>query len=75
MKTTVQDLCTQSSGYYHPRDDKDVVMAAVIQNSLSFEYASDRLKDDKDVVMEIMMKNIKALKYASDRLKVILKKV
>lgn len=44
MKTTVQDLCTQSSGYYHPRDDKDVVMEIMMKNIKALKYASDRLK-------------------------------
>jgi hypothetical protein len=51
------------------RDDREVVMAAVMQNGPALFFASDRLKDDRELVMAAVTENGNALFFASDRLK------
>ncbi len=51
------------------RKDKDVVLAAVSQNSSALEYASEELQADRDVVMVAVRQTGFALAYASNVLK------
>ena len=51
------------------KDDKDVMMKAVVQYGHALKYASGRLKDDKDVMMKAVAQYGHALKYASGLLK------
>ena len=44
-------------------------MAAVSQNGLALEYATDEMKNDKDVVLAAVQNYGRALEYASDELK------
>jgi hypothetical protein len=51
------------------RDDKDIVLAAVVEVPQMLEYASVRLRDDKDIVLPAVTKNRGMLQYASERLR------
>ena len=51
------------------RKDKEVVMAAVLQNGDALQYASPALQKDRDVVMAAVSQNGDALCYASSALK------
>jgi hypothetical protein len=51
------------------RDDREVVMAAVMENGPALFFASDRLKDDREIVMFAVRQNGYMLRHASDRLK------
>ena len=48
-----------------PRDDKDVVLAAVTQHGYALQYASADLQNDKDVVLAAVTQEGYALYYAS----------
>jgi hypothetical protein len=49
--------------------DKEVVLAAVMQDGSSLEYASDNLKADKEVVLAAVAQNMKSLCLASANLR------
>ena len=51
------------------QNDKEVVLAAVQQNGLALEFASDKLKADRKVVLAAVQQNGNALKLASQQLK------
>ena len=51
------------------KDDKEVVLLALINNGLALREASERLKDDKEVVLRAVGFHPFALFYASERLK------
>ena len=51
------------------QDDKAVVLAAVGQNGLALQYASEQMQDDKAVVLAAVEKDARALSCASDTLK------
>jgi histidinol phosphatase-like PHP family hydrolase len=55
----------------HPewKNDREVVLAAVEQNGLALEFASDALKNDPLVVLAAVEQNGRALEFASDALK------
>ena len=50
-------------------DDREVVVAAVTQNGMALEHASDELKNDERVVVAAVTQNGRALEHASDELK------
>ena len=45
------------------REDREIVMAAVMQNGLSLEYASEELREDREIVMAAVTQNGLALNY------------
>lgn len=51
------------------RDDKDVVMAAIMADGTVLQHASDRLRDNREVVMKAIAKNSTALEFASNNLR------
>jgi len=51
------------------KEDETFVMAAITNNPLALQYASDDLKDDRDIVKSAIKDNFLALQYASDDLK------
>ena len=59
------------------KNDKEIVLTAIINNSNAFIFASDKLKDNKEIVLELINQcslffnvgNINFLQYISDRLK------
>ena len=46
-------------------EDVDVVLAAVKNNILALEFASNALKADKYFIIEAIKKNANSFKYAS----------
>ena len=46
------------------KEDREIVMAAVMQNGLSLEYASEELREDREIVMAAVMQNGLSLKFA-----------
>jgi len=46
-------------------DDRDFVLAAVNQDGLALQFASETLKDDREIVLAAVKKNWLALKHAS----------
>jgi WD40 repeat protein len=50
--------------------DKEVVMAAVTQDGVALEYASEKLQDDEAIVMAAMASNPCALEHANSRFRV-----
>ena len=50
-------------------DDKNVVLAAVQQNGLALNFASDELKNDKEIVLMAVKKYGIALQFASTELR------
>ena len=44
------------------KNDKDIVLAAVKQNSLALKYASYELKNDKDIILAVSKQNDLVLK-------------
>ena len=45
-----------------------MVMAAVINNYIAFDYASNELKNDREMVMAVVQNNGYAFPYISDEL-------
>ena len=50
------------------RDDREIVLHAVIKDGLALEYASQRLRDDPNIVLPAVTQNGLSLQYASPRL-------
>ena len=48
--------------------DREEMLAAVKNDGLALEYASDTLKADREVVLEAVKQNGYALEYASEEL-------
>ena len=46
-------------------DDFDIILAAVKQNGLELQYASDDMKNNQDIVLAAVRQNYKALEFAS----------
>jgi hypothetical protein len=51
------------------KDDKDVVMEAVVQSGSLLEYASDEMKNDKEIVKAAIRENYLAFEFASEDLR------
>lgn len=51
------------------RDNRQVVLAAVLRSPHSLGYASENIRDDFDIILLVVRANGYALKHASDRLK------
>ena len=51
------------------QDNKDVVLAAVLQNKLALEYASKRLKANKNIILTSLHQNLDAIKFVPNKLK------
>ena len=47
------------------REDREVVMAAVVQNGYALEYASEELRGDREVVMAAVAQTGSAFEYAT----------
>lgn len=50
------------------KKNPNIVINAIVQNSMSLRYADDTLKDDYQIVEKAVRRNGSALKYASNRL-------
>lgn len=51
------------------RDDKELILQALVHNDYAFVCASERLREDKDVVEFAMKKNPKLFKYVGNNYK------
>jgi hypothetical protein len=51
------------------KNDRKVVLAAVIQNGYLYQYASDALKNDREVVLAAVNQNGHSLLHVSNELK------
>ena len=51
------------------RDDRQVVLAAVAQDGLALEFASETLRNDRQVVLAAIAQWCYALQFASDALR------
>lgn len=67
MSTRGRDL--SDSKYKEYIDDFDVVMAAVKQNGLALQFASNNLRNNHDIVIAAIRQNGLALKCAADAIK------
>ncbi len=52
------------SGVPHFNNDKEIVMAAVMENGFALEYASDELHNDEQVVMGAVKNRYDSIQYA-----------
>ena len=50
------------------RADRDIVLAAVRQNSRALQYATVELRADRDIVLAAVERNGRALEFASAEL-------
>jgi hypothetical protein len=51
------------------KNDREIVLAAVTQNSLALKFTSDELKNDHEIVVAAVNQNARAFQYASDEMK------
>ena len=67
----LKDIGNITSGFFKKQrhnENKQIVLAAVTQNGLALEYASDKLKSDQEIVTAAIQQNSEALKFASKNL-------
>ena len=67
--TKTSDINSHRELFNVYKDDKEIILAAVVKDGLTLRFASDSLKDNDEIVLAAVVNNRAAFQHASVRLK------